>query len=214
MRFGDDWTGIFIRGDNAGAFALALEQLLVHAEAGMPPLAMMCNSARALLGLLRGSDERCMVEVQQLRSWRECQPEPVSAPSRVGLADVADDMIRAMTGRPTGVERVRCSRCRARTGVDDIDEDGRCPDCQLDAHLGAMKDSCEGEIHPGTRPSRGYAATVTTALEKSAGDAPHIPFPPGRYRCRCVGGGEVAGLPPQGCGEVLCKAEPIEESGV
>ena len=32
MSFGDDWPGVFIRGDNAFAFALALRSVLANAK--------------------------------------------------------------------------------------------------------------------------------------------------------------------------------------
>lgn len=55
VQFGDDWPGVFIRGDNAFAYAMALETVLdgrkdVFAEA----------NARNLVNLLRSSDVRAL----------------------------------------------------------------------------------------------------------------------------------------------------------
>lgn len=34
VRFGDDWTGVFIRGDNAFAWILALDHVMAEAKRG------------------------------------------------------------------------------------------------------------------------------------------------------------------------------------
>ncbi len=36
MVFGDDWTGVFVRGDNAYGYAQALRDLLAKVEGGAP----------------------------------------------------------------------------------------------------------------------------------------------------------------------------------
>ncbi|MGE0521274.1 MAG: hypothetical protein AB7F22_25520 [Reyranella sp.] len=53
-RFGDDWCGVFIRGDNAAYFALALRYVLGTSTAD--PIAIM--TVHSLLELLQASDER------------------------------------------------------------------------------------------------------------------------------------------------------------
>lgn len=70
VQFGDDWPGVFIRGDNAGYFAMMLDQYL-RGQGG--PLA-----AEILRGLLR-TLEGCRLprpegqqDVLVLRSAREC----------------------------------------------------------------------------------------------------------------------------------------------
>ncbi|QSR18424.1 hypothetical protein [Novosphingobium sp. KA1] len=55
VQIGDDWPGVFIRGDNAFAYAMALQSVLdgrkdVFAEA----------SVRGLLNLLQSSDARSL----------------------------------------------------------------------------------------------------------------------------------------------------------
>lgn len=62
MQFRDDWPGVFIRGDNAFAMAMALEQALLGGN-------QIANAqARSIIGTLRScivSTERPVVESQQ-----------------------------------------------------------------------------------------------------------------------------------------------------
>ncbi len=57
VKFGDDWTGVFIRGDNAFYYATVLHALLSKVEAGeglwVPRITLY-----GLVDLLRQSDER------------------------------------------------------------------------------------------------------------------------------------------------------------
>jgi hypothetical protein len=52
VRFGDDWPGVFIRGDNAMNFAYHLETLLDEAE-GVEHIALTMAVLRGLLSDLR-----------------------------------------------------------------------------------------------------------------------------------------------------------------
>lgn len=69
MRFGDDWTGVFIRGDSAAGYAIALEEVLAALETREPgdvgPL--QTHMCQGLLELLQGSRENTEgVEVQDM----------------------------------------------------------------------------------------------------------------------------------------------------
>jgi hypothetical protein len=50
MVFGDDWTGVFIRGDNAFFYAMALQEILSR-----PDDVMARNAVQDLIDLLRNS---------------------------------------------------------------------------------------------------------------------------------------------------------------
>lgn len=63
MRFGDDWTGVFIRGDNAAGY-------LVMAGSDMPP------GLRDLLSLSNDADERERDGIQRMRPFAECLATP------------------------------------------------------------------------------------------------------------------------------------------
>lgn len=55
VQFGDDWPGVFIRGDNAGAMAMTLKSYL-DSQKDVHPLTM--SNLRGLQGLL----ESCNVK--------------------------------------------------------------------------------------------------------------------------------------------------------
>lgn len=52
VRFGDDWTGLFIRGDECATYAFYLNNLL-NGESQLPDQAML----QKLLGMLQGTRE-------------------------------------------------------------------------------------------------------------------------------------------------------------
>ncbi len=54
MQFGDDWPGVFIRGDNAFGDAMYLEQVLNDLAAGRRPSPIYTACLRGLVSLLRG----------------------------------------------------------------------------------------------------------------------------------------------------------------
>jgi hypothetical protein len=78
MKFGDDWTGVFFRGDDAFGYALALQAMLdtmPHTEdhESSPVLAKMV--LKGLLDSLFACDERNLnPSVRQLRPFDECLP--------------------------------------------------------------------------------------------------------------------------------------------
>lgn len=86
MRFGNDWTGLFLRGDNAYACSLYLRAVIkafpdnIHAQL-LEPLAAD----------LAGVDERTKPNAQQLLPFAECLP---SASDEL-------DRLRAETARLT-----------------------------------------------------------------------------------------------------------------
>ena len=73
MKFGDDWTGVFIRGDNAGGYALALSALLDGF--GNP---IVVAQLRGLYSLLARSNERIghLSETQIMKPFEEATLDP------------------------------------------------------------------------------------------------------------------------------------------
>lgn len=76
MRFGDDWTGVFLRGDWAGPHAMYLRQVLDDVAAGKEPDGMALFYAGCIVRMLAGCDERGEPEdVQVMRPFEECEAE-------------------------------------------------------------------------------------------------------------------------------------------
>lgn len=73
MKFGDDWRGIFIRGDNAGYYALVLE----HIETLIPDGDFINRGVvHGLRMTLCGADERYeSKETQIMKSFDECKKQ-------------------------------------------------------------------------------------------------------------------------------------------
>jgi len=76
MRFGNDWRGAFIRGDDAFGYAQALEILLK----GKPDdfsLTISRAVLEGLLGVLKSSNEheKLAEDPQQLKPFPECLPD-------------------------------------------------------------------------------------------------------------------------------------------
>jgi hypothetical protein len=75
MRFGSDWRGAFIRGDDAFGYAQALEIILK----GTPdPFSLTISRAvlESLLGVLKATNEHNEIEnCQQLLEYMDCGPE-------------------------------------------------------------------------------------------------------------------------------------------
>lgn len=83
MRFGDDWTGIFIRGDNAFGHAIGLQQILFCLETGRPLATYHALMLKSLRELLMKSNEHAegfdKDSIQRLREFDNCLcPAPVS----------------------------------------------------------------------------------------------------------------------------------------
>lgn len=64
MRFGDDWTGIFIRGDNAFSFSMALNTVLHKAAINEPLNGLDVAYLKSLKDLLDSCNEHNHPEVR------------------------------------------------------------------------------------------------------------------------------------------------------
>jgi len=76
MKFKDDWTGIFIRGDNAYAYANYLYQFL-HTPGNDPTRELYKKLLENLIELLNQSNEHRQIKdddmkTQNLKSFQEC----------------------------------------------------------------------------------------------------------------------------------------------
>jgi hypothetical protein len=73
MQFGDDWPGVFIRGDHAAAYVMALSQVLERTKTDDIAHSLAVLQCAGLLNTLRGCDARSNPTVQLLRSFDEAQ---------------------------------------------------------------------------------------------------------------------------------------------
>ena len=76
MKFGDDWSGVFIRGDAAFAFAQALEAVIaVYAEEsdGCDEVMITREQIENLADLLRSAAEKSNAEPQAMKPFDECK---------------------------------------------------------------------------------------------------------------------------------------------
>jgi len=73
MAFGDDWTGIFLRGDEAIALASILQSFIESVQSGDDPCPLDAGILRTFAERLAKCDERHRtVDVQHLLSFEEC----------------------------------------------------------------------------------------------------------------------------------------------
>lgn len=112
MRFGDDWPGVFLRGDNAFAYSMALSTLLDAIEGtakratdagnpvseGLASLVTLSSFLRGLAGDLASCDVREKPSiVNDLRPFAEClAPEQTPIKSSVDPRDTLYEMGRAV----------------------------------------------------------------------------------------------------------------------
>lgn len=75
MRFGEDWPGIFIRGDCAFGFAMSL-QTLANKQLDPNIRSIYAAQAEALAKLLLACDVSKKSPTQTLRSWKDCAEKP------------------------------------------------------------------------------------------------------------------------------------------
>lgn len=88
MKFGNDWRGVFIRGDDAFNYAMHLERLMRHQPPG-DVIGMMV--VRTLHELLRSSDERVPTEqTQHMRPYGEALVKDDAVDAMHALAAVAE----------------------------------------------------------------------------------------------------------------------------
>ncbi len=80
MQFGDDWPGVFIRGDNAAGYAIAL-QFAVSKLTGFE-----CAALAGILRLLEGSNVQNSAPVQRMRPFAEAISTPRVPLSEEGKA--------------------------------------------------------------------------------------------------------------------------------
>lgn len=72
MKFEDDWTGVFIRGDRAFALAMALESVLTDRDGGTPFDHLAVSS---FLELLKNADERTTPSPTLMKKFKDCVKE-------------------------------------------------------------------------------------------------------------------------------------------
>jgi hypothetical protein len=89
MKFGDDWTGVFMRGDTAAGYYIALKTVLGHPG----PFTMEEAMLHGLLGVLRSSNERVgyLSDTQVMRPFAECSSSGPSSPRSPEGSDVRPD---------------------------------------------------------------------------------------------------------------------------
>lgn len=76
MQFGDDWTGVFLRGDYAGPMAFMLQMLLDRAEKAGIIGAIEAAPLRGLAADIASCDERGERHgLQRMRPFDECVSE-------------------------------------------------------------------------------------------------------------------------------------------
>lgn len=71
IQFGDDWPGIFMRGDNAASAAILLSEALSKVQRTGALNAIELSQLHGLARSLKSADVRVGVPVR-LRSWSEC----------------------------------------------------------------------------------------------------------------------------------------------
>lgn len=73
VQFGNDWPGVFIRGDDAIYFAVCLEDLIERAkENNDPQLQIHIAVLKGLLSDLKSPDTRYYRDALKLRPIEEC----------------------------------------------------------------------------------------------------------------------------------------------
>lgn len=55
MQFGEDWPGVFIRGDNSLGFAMSLISFIEAVEKGKQPNSLEINTCKKLVDILRSA---------------------------------------------------------------------------------------------------------------------------------------------------------------
>jgi hypothetical protein len=86
MQFGDDWPGVFIRGDNAMGMAIALEVVLDTTDVG----GFAAMELRGLVRTLRGCDARLSPTVQMMKPFSDATSSPPSAAPAPSPSDPAE----------------------------------------------------------------------------------------------------------------------------
>ena len=93
LRFGDDWAGVFLRGDYAGPMGFYLASLFEAVDAGRKPSPNITMPLRGLAKALAGSDERGSLNgLQQLPDFALCMT--IATQGKV-LADMLHTLLSA-----------------------------------------------------------------------------------------------------------------------
>jgi hypothetical protein len=80
MKFGDDWTGTFLRGDDAIPYAMSLDQVLDFIEKdAAPEVQIQVTVLRGLADTLRSSNEIISPKGQIMRPFEDCLPKKEAA---------------------------------------------------------------------------------------------------------------------------------------
>lgn len=74
IQFGEDWPGVFFRGDNAFAYAHHLQAVLEELVLGKVPGPIRLAMLRNLMAELQACDVRLGLPVTQLKPAEECKP--------------------------------------------------------------------------------------------------------------------------------------------
>lgn len=72
MKFDNDWTGVFIRGDNAGYYSMILSRLLKEVEEDVCIQPLDFVVLEDLVRTLANSNEFTSKEVQNLKKFNDC----------------------------------------------------------------------------------------------------------------------------------------------
>ena len=90
MKFGTDWRGVFLRGDDAFAYAAHLRRIVKHAEAvGAEPISRL--TVAGLATLLESADERVPTdETQHMRPYGEALVKDDAVEPMREMAELAD----------------------------------------------------------------------------------------------------------------------------
>lgn len=95
LRFGDDWAGVFLRGDYAGPMAFYLSSLFEALDAGRKPSPNITLPLRGFATVLAGSDERGSLDgLQQLPDFALCKslPDRIAALEQIAADHAAGKM--------------------------------------------------------------------------------------------------------------------------
>ena len=83
MMFGDDWCGVFLRGDCAGPFGMFLNHLVKRAEEDFGPIeAAQLQGLARLLSSCEHSEDGPPKEAQVMRPFEEARAGGVSEVER------------------------------------------------------------------------------------------------------------------------------------
>lgn len=102
MQFGDDWRGLFIRGDNAGAIAQYLKVVLDHYEelikkSGTDGFLLYSGILRNFGKTLQSSNQFVDTDVQMMKSIEEClKDDPALEAIKAGIEDVKAGRVRTL----------------------------------------------------------------------------------------------------------------------